>query len=147
MWLSFNHSIHYLAIGAPSCRPCSHRHHYLLSSLAFCTSYSTLWLAYFTNNLVTHGHIFTSLDFNFIASSGFILSLRDDVGCNIWWCQDHQSRWSSSRIADQDHLKALQEQMKRGNTGVVPTTEPPMVKSDNWERKESLDTKISEFLY
>ena len=38
---------------------------------------------------------------------------------------------SSSRIVDQDRLEALQEQVERGNAGVVLVTEPPMVKSDN----------------
>ena len=36
--------------------------------------------------------------------------------------------------------------MKTVNSGVVPATEPLMIKSDNWERKKSFDTKISEFL-
>ena len=66
---------------------------------------------------------------------------------NVYWlCQDRQSRWSSSRSADQDHPKALQVQMKRVNSGVVPAIEPLMIKSDNWERKKSFDTKISKFL-
>ena len=52
-----------------------------------------------------------------------------------------------SSIHNDDHPKALQEQVKRGNIGVVPTTEPPIIKSDSWERKESFDTRISEFLY
>ena len=51
-----------------------------------------------------------------------------------------------SSIHNDDRPKALQEQVKRGNIGVVPTTEPPIIKSDSWERKKSFDTRISEFM-